>query len=95
MQHLYLNYSDNLKSYIMNEQQTTDLSQYPQQQLELLQAIYDMRQAQKDFFSQQNEHRKRIAIMREVKLDSLLQPYIKHGLIKTRVVTNIRTPKLF
>lgn len=68
---------------------------YPKEQTELLQAIYDMRQAQKDFFSQPNEHRKRIAIMREIKLDSMLKPYIQYGLIKERVITNIHTPKLF
>jgi len=50
--------------------------EYPKEQLELLQAAYEMRMAQRDYFRQPSEYRKKIAIGKETRFDTILKPYL-------------------
>jgi hypothetical protein len=54
-----------------------------------------MMEAQQDYFKQQNQHRLKIAKIKEQKVNQLLQPYIKQGIIKPRKTTVINTNTLF
>ena len=58
--------------------------EYPKEQLELLQAAYDMRMAQRDYFRQPSEYRKKIAIGKETRFDTILKPYLDAGLVTLR-----------
>lgn len=55
---------------------------YPKEQLEFLQAVLDMRDAQRRYFDQPNDYRLKVSIRREQKVDALLQPFIQEGAIK-------------
>lgn len=69
---------------------------YPKEQIQFLQAVQDMRDAQRDYFQQPNDYRLKISIRKEQHVDSLLKPFILEGVIKEKdrkPVTN--TPNLF
>jgi hypothetical protein len=59
-------------------------NEYPKEQLELLQAAYDMRMAQKDYFRQPSEYRKKVAIAKENRFNIILKPYLDAGLVTLR-----------
>ena len=58
--------------------------EYPKEQLELLQSAYDMRMAQRDYFMQPNEYRKKVAIAKQTRFDTILKPYLDAGLVTLR-----------
>lgn len=68
---------------------------YPKEQIQFLQSVLEMREAQKDYFSQPSNYRLTIAKQREQKLDALLQPYIKAGVIKSTEKHTISQTTLF
>jgi hypothetical protein len=59
------------------------MSNFPKEQTAFLQAVYDMREAQKAFFRMKNDHRLRVAMAKEKVVDELLKPYITAGAINT------------
>jgi hypothetical protein len=73
----------------MNTQQ-----QYPKEQTDLLQAVYDMRLAQRAYFSQRTDNRLKTAKIKEQRVDALLAPYVVAGAIKPVATTNT-VPELF
>ncbi len=58
---------------------------FPKEQTDLLQAVYEMRQAQQKYFEGPNKFRLQVAKAREQKVDVMLMPYIKAGAIKVLV----------
>lgn len=60
---------------------------YPKEQIEFLQAVQDMRQAQQDYYRQPDKHRLQTAKIKERKVDQLLLPYIKADVISTKQPT--------
>jgi hypothetical protein len=68
---------------------------FPKEQVELLQAVQDMREAQRDYFNQKDDYRLRIALRKEQVVDSLLQTYINAGAVKPRLKIVDTTPNLF
>jgi len=72
----------------MNTQQ-----QFPKEQTDLLQAVYDMRKAQQDYFNQPTKYRLQVAKVREQKVDVMLQPYVKAGAIKPTAPPSNTTPQ--
>lgn len=68
---------------------------YPKEQIEFLQAVQDMRQAQKDYYHQPDKRRLAIAKDKERKVDALLLPYIQAGVIKANKITNNQQQNLF
>lgn len=64
--------------------------QYPKEQIEFLQAVLDMREAQKQYFNQPGQYRLKVALSKEQKVDRLLQPYLQAGVIneKPRITDN-------
>jgi hypothetical protein len=67
----------------MNEQQQT------------MQAVYDMRQAQKDYFHQPNKYRLGISKNAEAKVDAILQQYVNAGMVKSKEKVQDNQPLLF
>jgi hypothetical protein len=59
----------------------SNLKQYPPWFIEMCQDILDMRDAQKEYFKQQNDYRLREAKVREQKVDNGLQNFINEGII--------------
>ena len=57
---------------------------YPLEQIEFLQAVNNMREAQRDYFAQPGQYRLKISLAAEGKVDNLLKPYIDAGIIKTK-----------
>ena len=74
----------------MNTQQ-----QFPKEQIDLLQAVYDMRLAQCAFFRQKNDTRLKVAKIKEQRVDALLAAYVAAGAIKPPTTTIVQTPQLF
>jgi hypothetical protein len=70
-------------------------SNYPKEQVEFLQAVLEMREAQRDYFNQKDDYRLKLSIRKEQKVDSLLQPYINAGVIKPKPKAVDNTPTLF
>lgn len=69
---------------------------YPKEQIEFLQAVQNMRDAQRDYFQQSNEYRHKLRILREQHVDSLLKPFLLEGVIKAKDRTPTpKTPNLF
>jgi len=68
---------------------------YPKEQIEILQAALDMREAQRDYFKQPNDYRLRVSKAKEQKFDNLLQPYINAAVIKPQPKAVDNTPTLF
>lgn len=66
-------------------------TQYPAEQVTFLQAVWDMRQAQRNYFAQPGEYRKKIAITKEQRVDALLKPYITAGLVNTTTPASNQT----
>lgn len=74
-----------------------DNQQFPKEQTDLLQAVYDMRRAQADYFHQPNKFRLQKAKNLEVKVDAILQPYVKASAIKPTVQAahQVQQPQMF
>lgn len=62
-------------------------NQFPKEQIELMQAIYDMRMAQNDYFKQPNQYRLKIAKLKEAKVDGYVDYFVVNKLIDTRSTT--------
>lgn len=69
-------------------------NQLPPGQLAFVQAIYEMREAQRAYFMQTTTNRLKVAKLKEAKVDALLQPYLKQGYIKPQGAT-ATIPNLF
>lgn len=69
--------------------------EYPQHQIDFVQAVHEMREAQDDYFKQPNNYRLRVAKMKEQKVDQLLAPYRKEGVIKTKQTKITNQQNLF
>lgn len=54
---------------------------------EMMQAIYDMRQSQRRYFSMPNDYHLKVAKTKEAKVDSILKEVAKLGLIKEKHTT--------
>ena len=50
----------------------------------MMQAFFDMRQAQKRYFSMQNDYNLKLAKTKERKVDDILTEMAKQGFIKTQ-----------
>ena len=57
---------------------------YPKEQVEFLQACYEMRVAQNRYFRHKNDQNLRIAKRKEAAFDKLLEPYITAGVITAK-----------
>lgn len=57
---------------------------YPEWFKKLMQDVYDMRQAQKDYFSQSNDYRLKIAKAKEGRVDQHLATCMQQGIIKQK-----------
>jgi hypothetical protein len=56
--------------------------EYPKEQIDFLQAVQDMRDAQDGYFKQPCDFRLRLAKAKEHKVDQLLKPYKDAGVIR-------------
>lgn len=67
---------------------------YPKEQTEFLQAVYDMRMAQRGYYAHRTDGRLKVAKHKEQRVDTLMQHYVDAGV---PVVSNliIQPPKLF
>lgn len=72
-----------------------DQNQYPKHQVEILQAVQDMRDAQDDYFKQPNDYRLRVAKAKEQKVDQLLLPWLKANVIKKKQPQKTNQQNLF
>jgi len=69
---------------------------YPKEQIDFLQAVQNMRDAQRDYFQQPNDYRLKLSIRREQHVDSLLKPFLVEGVIKEKDRSPApKTPNLF
>jgi len=59
---------------------------FPKEQIELMQAIYDMRFAQHEYFRQPTSYRLKVAKAKEAKVDKQLEYFIVNKLIDTHTV---------
>lgn len=59
----------------------SDLKKYPDWFIQLMQDVVDMRDAQKEYFQQSSERRLKIAKVRESKVDTHVDAFIKIGII--------------
>ena len=57
--------------------------QYPKEQTDFLQAVWEMREAQRSYFSHKTEARLKLAKIKEQRVDSLVRKYISAGVIST------------
>lgn len=71
----------------MNDQQ----QQYPKEQTDFLQAVWDMREAQNQYFAQQSNYRLRTAKHLEFKVDQLLAKWKAAGAIKDKSTVTQQT----
>jgi hypothetical protein len=69
--------------------------EYPKFQIDLLQAVQDMRDAQRSYFNQPCDFRLKLAKVKEQKVDQLLKPYENEGLIRSATKTITNTKSLF
>jgi hypothetical protein len=64
--------------------------------INIMQAVLDMRDAQKKYFAQQCSHNLKISFAKESIVDNNLQHFIKAGLIKSKPAPGTKpTPELF
>jgi len=68
---------------------------YHPEQVQLLQAVYDMRQAQKAYFNERSNYKLKEAKLKESRVDALLVPWIKAGIVKDKKSINIQQGGLF
>jgi hypothetical protein len=68
--------------------------EYPKEQIDFLQAVFEMREAQRGYFAQRAEKRLKLAKIKEQRVDALLKKYINAGLINTTSVS-VDTSELF
>ena len=68
---------------------------YPNEQVQFVQTVSDMMDAQRDFFTQPSDYRKKIAMAWEAKVRALLEPYKKAGIVQPRAKASNNAPKLF
>ena len=59
---------------------------FPKEQIEFMQAIYDMRMAQRQYFWQPDKYRLKVAKVKEAKVDKALEYFIVNKLIDTHIV---------
>lgn len=57
-------------------------NRYPREQIEFLQAVLDMREAQRQYFKQPTDYRLKVSLKKEQRVDALLQPFINERVIK-------------
>lgn len=57
-------------------------TQYPKEQVDFLQAVLDMREAQRQYFKQPTDYRLKVSLKKEQRVDALLQPFINERVIK-------------
>ena len=57
---------------------------FPKEQIEFMQAIYDMRMAQHQYFKQPGSYRLKVAKAKEAKVDKYLECFIVNKLIDTQ-----------
>ncbi len=69
----------------------TEQQQYPKEQTDFLQAVWDMREAQNQYFSQRTNYRLGIAKHHEFKVDQLLAKWKKAGAIKDKSTVTQQT----
>jgi hypothetical protein len=69
-------------------------NQLPPEQLAFVQAIFEMREAQRAYYMQTTSNRLKVAKLKEAKVDALLEPYLKQGYIKPQA-TPPTIPNLF
>ena len=60
------------------------MEDFPKEQIELVQDIYDMRWAQHEYFRQPTSYRLKVAKAKEAKVDKYLEYFICKNLIDTR-----------
>ena len=63
------------------------MNDFPKEQIEFMQAIYDMRMAQHQYFRQPDKYRLKVAKAKEAKVDKYLEYFIVNKLIDTFKVT--------
>ena len=63
------------------------MNDFPKEQIEFMQAIYDMRWAQHQYFRQPDKYRLKVAKAKEAKVDKYLEYFIVNKLIDTHKVT--------
>jgi len=71
------------------------MPEYPKDQIEFLQAVLEMRDAQDRYFKNRNNVCLRMAKARETKVDNLLTPFVKAGVIQRRNTTDNPRDTLF
>ena len=74
------------------------MNDFPKEQIEFMQAIYDMRMAQHQYFRQPDKYRLKVAKAKEAKVDKYLEYFIVNKLIDTFKVSdkpNEIQPNLF
>ncbi len=69
---------------------------FPKEQIDFLQSVQDMRQAQRDYYSQPSDYRLKLAKVKEAAVDRLLMPYINNGVVKIKQAeSQNKLPSLF
>lgn len=63
--------------------------------MQILQRVYEMREAQKEYFKSPNEYRLKVSKLKEAKVDQVMHDAIKHGYVKPKPKPNTSTPTLF
>lgn len=61
---------------------------YPKEQVDTMQAVYDMREAQREYFKQPDKYRLQVAKLKEQRVDMLLGPYLSAGVVKPKEKVN-------
>lgn len=52
--------------------------------VKFMQAVFDMREAQKAYFSQRNDYNLKVSVAKEQIVDNTLQPFLKQQIIKPK-----------
>ena len=71
------------------------MSDYPKEQLEFVQAVYEMRQAQDRYFQNRNNAALRVAKAKEQRVDNLLRPYVSAGIVRLKSMPDKGIDTLF
>lgn len=71
------------------------VKQYPPWFVSMMQDLCDMRDAQRSYFAQRNDHRLKIAKHKESRVDEYVKRFVDAGIICHRQEENINQSKLF
>ncbi|MBA4196557.1 MAG: hypothetical protein C0459_03285 [Chitinophaga sp.] len=69
--------------------------QFPKEQIDLVRAGFEMREAQQNYFHERTQYRLRIAKQKEQTFDRLLQLQIAAGVIKVEQKHSVEQKDLF